>query len=173
MNKLNNKGMTIVELIVSFVMLMVLVLGMLNMTNEIKTTSREKQFYKELNEYSSLVQSTIQDDLILKRLVSVVKDESNCTKGVCYKLTFKDGVEKKLIVNEEDKIISYDEINYIVPMKDYINDSFNTDQGTNLVNVSFEDNMFIFDFPIYEDLYGDGKTNFGFKIVHLTEAGYR
>lgn len=173
MKILNNKGMTIVEIVVTFVVLMILILGMLNMTNEIKTTSKEKQFYKELLEYSSLVQSTIQDDLILLKLKEVEKDYSCIEKAdFCLTLTFNDSSSKKLIVNNSAGTISYDGINYIVPMKNYINDNFNSNYLKNPVSWSFENNIFVLDFPIYEDLYGNEQTNHGFKIVHLTEAAY-
>lgn len=169
MNKLNNKGMTIVEVIVTFVMLMILVLGMLNMTNEIKTASKEKQFYKELNEYSSLVQSTVQDDLITHGLVDVEVCSSS-SADFCLNLKFKDNTNKKLIVNGINATISYNGINYIVPMKDYINNIFNTSYY--VPSYSFDNGIFVLDFPVFENLYGDGYVNYGFKIVHLTEEAY-
>ena len=183
MNKLNNKGMTIIEVIVSFTALMVLVLGMLNMTNEIKTTSKQKQFYKELQEYSNLLQSTIQDDLIMDKLKTVEECASKPSDAeICLELKFEDNSVKKLIINiisnEEDdlKIISYNDLKYTIPGSDYINNLFNTDFGgsgsadDNYLYYKNENNLFVLNVPIYEDLYGDGKTNFGFKIVHPIEV---
>ena len=37
MKKLNNKGITIVELIISFTLLMVIAIGMLNVVNDIRS----------------------------------------------------------------------------------------------------------------------------------------
>lgn len=188
MKKLNNKGMTIVEIVVTFVMLMVLVLGMLNLTNEIKTTSKQKQFYKELTEYSSLVQSTIQDDLIKNVLTDV--SECNVDKAeICLNFKFKNSSDKQLIANvvsnfdevadgdkevDELKVISYDGLKYIIPMSDYINDAFQggfsdyiNDNGNNFYTKV--DNILIIDVPIFENLYGKGNKNFGFRIVHLIE----
>ena len=42
MKKLNNKGITIVELIISFSILMVIAIGMLNVVNEIRSLANEK-----------------------------------------------------------------------------------------------------------------------------------
>ena len=42
MKKLNNKGITIVELIISFTLLMVIAIGMLNVVNEIRSLANQK-----------------------------------------------------------------------------------------------------------------------------------
>ena len=50
MKKLNNKGITIVELIISFTLLMVIAIGMLNVVNEIRSLANPKLEEKKVTE---------------------------------------------------------------------------------------------------------------------------
>ena len=52
MKKLNNKGITIVELIISFTLLMVIAIGMLNVVNEIRSLANQKLEEKKVTEFN-------------------------------------------------------------------------------------------------------------------------
>ena len=79
----NNKGMTLVELLVTFSLLLVLVIGMFNLIMEVKTQLDEKQVAKDFTEYSSMINNDIHYDLLKKKPFAIAyKNESgDCWKG--------------------------------------------------------------------------------------------
>lgn len=73
----NNKGMTLVELLVTFSLLLVLVIGMFNLIMEVKTQLDEKQVAKDFTEYSSMINNDIHYDFLKKKPFAIVyKNES-------------------------------------------------------------------------------------------------
>lgn len=66
---MNNKGMTLVELIVTFSLLLIIVVGLYNLVLEVKFEMDEKQVAKDLTEYSSTMNNDIHYNLL--------KDEPN------------------------------------------------------------------------------------------------
>ena len=69
---LNNKGMTLVELLVTFSLLLVLVIGMFNLIMEVKTQLDEKQVAKDFTEYSSMINNDIHYDFLKKKPFAIV-----------------------------------------------------------------------------------------------------
>ena len=53
MKKLNNKGITIVELIISFTLLMIIAMGMLKVVNEIRSFANQKLEEKKVIEFKN------------------------------------------------------------------------------------------------------------------------
>lgn len=60
----NNKGMTLVELIVTFSLLLIIIIGMFNIIMEIKSQLDEKQIAKDFTEYSATMNNKIHYDLL-------------------------------------------------------------------------------------------------------------
>ena len=119
MKNKNNKGFTILELVFTFAILMVVILAMLKIVVDIKTTAAEKNFTKEMNEYKSGLLKEIQDDLIKKQFTGL----SGCTDANNIKsciLNFADGTGKTLLVNLNTKVIQYYGVNYPIPNANYI-----------------------------------------------------
>ena len=76
MKRLNKKGMTTVEILVSFVIVAV-ISSTIYTTVSNYATRREIESYKlELNTYKNLLTKEIQDDLIKKGLLNVSKEEN-------------------------------------------------------------------------------------------------
>lgn len=61
---MNNKGMTLVELIVTFSLLLILVVGLYNLILEVKFQMDQKQVAKDLTEYSSTMNNEIHYNLL-------------------------------------------------------------------------------------------------------------
>lgn len=178
MKKLNNKGLTIVELIITFALLMILVVGLLEIVLESKSDISDKSFAKEMNEYKGLMIKTVQDDLIKKKLKSA--DTTNCTLGTeCVKLTFEDNTIKTLIVDLRTKMIKYDSLFYEIPNKKYI--EFRDERTMTLADesnyrpVSIQvnsQNILVIDIPYFRTKASknmsevDKNYNYGIKIVH-------
>lgn len=117
--KLNNKGLTVIELILCFTVLIVLVFGMFNVVLDIKDYSETKEIEQELLGFKNRIIYMIQDDLINKGL----KNTSNtCPSSYekkystkCLKITFNDNDIKYLIIEPSTKIINYGDETYKIP----------------------------------------------------------
>lgn len=169
MKKINNKGMTVVEVIVTFSMLMILVIGMFKMVIEMKESSKKKQLQKDLYEYSDILRTTIQNDLIKKKLINALISDDD--EKISLVLIFEDD-SKELIINY-NKTIKYDGKNYPIPENDFENNPendvvmFNPSGNFNeMPYVTYSDNFLTIYIPLYEYLYENDSTNYGFKIVH-------
>lgn len=53
--KLNNKGITLVEVIVSFALLMIILVGLFNIIMEVKSDVTDKQMEKEFKDFDNLI----------------------------------------------------------------------------------------------------------------------
>ena len=63
--KINNKGMTLVELLVTFSLLLIIVVGLYNLILEVKFQIEDKQIVKDTIEYSSLINNEIHYNLLI------------------------------------------------------------------------------------------------------------
>ena len=61
---MNNKGMTLVEVLVTFSLLMVIVIGMFNLILDVKGDLDEQQTAKDFSEFSNLINHDIHMDLL-------------------------------------------------------------------------------------------------------------
>ena len=68
--KLNNKGITLVEVIVSFALLMIILVGLFNIIMEVKSDVTDKQMEKEFKDFDNLMIARIQGDLIKNKVTS-------------------------------------------------------------------------------------------------------
>ena len=69
---MNNKGMTLVELLVTFSLLLVIIVGMFNLIMEVKNDFDDKRIGKDFTEYSSNMNSSIQYDLIKNKPFAIL-----------------------------------------------------------------------------------------------------
>ena len=89
--QMNNKGMTLVELLVTFSLLLVLVIGMFNLILEVKFQLDEKQIAKDLTEYSSVINNEIHYNLLRNKPFAIayknaINDTWHCSandQGTC------------------------------------------------------------------------------------------
>lgn len=115
MIKLNNKGMTIIEILVCFVLVVSFSVGLFSTLNNYRTKMQMESNRSQIVKYKNLLTKEIQDDLIKKRLIAVDisdLDTSNKRKSK-YVVDFKflDGTSNKLIIVKElaaysDEVIS-------------------------------------------------------------------
>ena len=172
--KLNNKGLSVIELVVVFAILMIIVIGMLEIIISLKSTSVDKETSKNLIEFSSTLQKNIYDDLIKKGYQSM----SNCTNtGVtttgaqfieCKKLNFKDGSSSELLIDLKTKAIFYNNIKHLMP--DHEMFEFRDRR------IFYNDSNHDMDIYIEEDTQNlkinipyfivEDDVNHGFKIIH-------
>ena len=169
MKKLNNKGITLVELVVTFAIAMVLIIGMMNVIVDFKDDIALNTVKKDLVEYQSSMTYLIENDLIKKKLVSIT-DNTTDNKYLNYTLTFQDNTNKVLIVDLTNKLIKYDNIIYDIPDKNYVEfrdkaifyDEENVD-SKNDINISLSSNILHIYIPYFNLM---DNTNMGLDIIH-------
>lgn len=96
--KINHKGFTIVELVLSFALISVIVIGMLTIIINYRSMIKLSNRKIELIQYKSTLTKTIQDDItnLGVRSIHYCKDASGNDINTCVVLTFKDESIKNL-----------------------------------------------------------------------------
>lgn len=108
----NNKGTTIIEVVVTLSMLLIIILSMMSLIISLRKTNKRNEITKEITEYKNIISRKINDDLITLKLKSIDSCDNIYEDYVyCYKLIFNDQ-EKELLVNTGMDYIKYDGIKY-------------------------------------------------------------
>lgn len=107
MMKLNNKGMTIVEILVCFIVVAFISAALFSTVTAFSNKRNVESAKAELIEYRNEIVKMIEDDLIHKGLTNAtVKEEyigGNQKRGKKYTVTlyFRDGSKRTLIINSQ------------------------------------------------------------------------
>ena len=105
--KLNNKGLTAVEILVCFVLMVILTVSMYSSVISYKNKQNIESDRDKIVAYKNLLTKEIQDDLIKKGLVdaklveNISSDGNNTDKYYKVEFTFKDGTKKILEVTAQ------------------------------------------------------------------------
>lgn len=100
--KLNNKGMTLIEIIVCFVIVVVIVLSMFKVVNNYKDKQDVESYKSSIITYKNTITKTIWEDIINHK--GIVKYEKNSNSQdqngitVSYTFTFLDGNKSNLTI---------------------------------------------------------------------------
>lgn len=176
MKKLNNKGFTVVELTLSFVLVFTLAFSMYQLLFNYRVKQNEESIKAQLTDYRDQVTLAIQNDISDKKL----KNIDYCMMGSnvvdrCLVLNFNDGTSKQLAVEKGIKTYNgedYD-INYITYGGIIYESSdailleyranymlYNTYESDNLEDSRV--NVYKISIPIY---HNDLEGNYGIEIV--------
>ena len=107
---MNNKGFTLVEMLVSFAIVSVISLIMMNVLFTVKERSEKSSALTELTVMQSNISKTIKNDLDDYTLISVV----NCGTR-CYDFTYSTIGTKRLSVNTTTNVIMYGSYSKTLP----------------------------------------------------------
>lgn len=166
MKKLNNKGMTSIEVLISFVVVVMISVSMYTTVNAYQNKQQVESFKEKIITYKNLLTKEVNDDLIKKGLIAVDVqfDNSNSTHYITF--TLKNGQVKRMIIenkkasdfgsgvpaasDQNDKfVISYGDINkevqYPLPNVGSTKNDNNKimyDLRINMVEVSTTDGVF-------------------------------
>lgn len=152
----NNKGFTLVEMLVSFTLSMVLIIILFQLIINLKDIYMLSGIKTELLNKQYLMTNKIYSDLNEKKVIKI----ENCNNPlVCVEFTFQDGTIKKLEVDDTNKTLSYD--GYIIKLD---NNSYFETMDINTTYSQSNKKIFNANIPIYNDLYKN--TNFGINIVY-------
>ncbi|MDD6942043.1 MAG: prepilin-type N-terminal cleavage/methylation domain-containing protein [Bacilli bacterium] len=158
--KLNNKGVTTIEILISFVLLAIIVVSLYGSVESYKNKQNIESNKNQIMTYKNLLTKEIQDDLIMKGLIDVtVKHQPFVAVPITPEtytvdFSFRDGTKSQLIVK---RVLAND---YGVEgsgdctseRKDYFSISYGP-----------EDDLTEYELP---DL-GSGKNNEGCKVLDL------
>ena len=158
--KLNNKGVTTIEILISFVLLAIIVVSLYGSVESYKNKQNIESEKNQIMTYKNLLTKEIQDDLIMKGLIEVtVKHQPFVAVPITPEtytvdFSFRDGTKSQLIVK---RVLAND---YGVEgsgdctseRKDYFSISYGP-----------EDDLTEYELP---DL-GSGKNNEGCKVLDL------
>ncbi len=162
LKKLNNRGMTAVEILVCFVLMSILAVSMYSSIASYKNKQSIESAKEKIFTYKNLLTKEIQDDLIKKGLVSAeISETINETKGKPENLPskvfkvdflFRDGSKKQLVINR--RLAS--DYSVVDCSSEKINDAFSIQYGE-------EGNLMTYDLP---DV-GYGENQCGEKVLDL------
>lgn len=145
---MNNKGMTLVELLVTFSLLLVLVIGMFNLILEVKFQLDEKQIAKDLTEYSSVINNEIHYNLLRNKPFAIAYKNRTDSSWNCIT---KSGAQCK--ENDEKTAFIFDS---------------SATNGSKLLSKLDESCQNIYPCAVYSYLSGDSVS---YKTIALNEAG--
>ena len=183
--RLNNKGMTIVEILVCFVLVSLITVSIYSAISSFNTKRNIESYKEKINTYKNTLTKLIQDDLIKNGLISAkyippVMDADNI-ETYTVQMTFRDGSTKSLIVKRrlaqdfdleaEDVLIDdyfmiqYDDIEYPIPdLGEYQNDLGETVKDLRINNIDIDASSNVL--SIYIGFYHpDLSTRYGISIV--------
>ena len=186
--KVNNKGMTLVELIISFALVMVMVVGLYNLILEVKFQMDDKQQAKDLTQFSATLNNQIHYDLLRnnkKRIKAlyvasdlVGTSNTNCFTGgdACTELSGYCNEISNCVVykyGENDcKVIGLNTSTYYVGSSSFLKENDGIYYG-DCDDAVFEsipiDNKYLFDIYPYNDKrpyvdYKDGNLIINYPI---------
>ena len=152
----NNKGFTLVEMLVSFTLSMVLIVILFQLIINLKELYVASGIKTELLNKQYLITNKIYTDLNEKKVTKI----ENCEDSpVCVEFTFTDGNTKKIEVDKTTKTLKYD--GYIIKLK---NDSEIKTININTTDSESNKNIFNVNIEIKNNQFNN--TNFGINIVY-------
>lgn len=164
---MNNKGMTLVELIVTFSLLIVIVIGLYQLILDVKFNYEEKDVTKSYTEFSATISSEIQYKLLKTKPTKVEVNDNS--------VTITDSKSKKYTIklntgNDNDEIgITYGGVTEVLPNSKFVEIGRDENQPEVKIEKDKDMNYLIINFPIYY-VQNDDPENYGFKIVYPYET---
>lgn len=158
----NKKGFTVIELVTSFALISIIVIGMLTIALNFRNKAVSSKEQLAMFQYKEDVTKAIQDDIFELGVDSITKENDYAII-----INFKNGDIKKLYIDSFDKTITYD------GRKFELDDPDNraTMEASNFfkqTEVFDEDNIvYKIDIPIY---HADIEGEFGIHIITLREV---
>ena len=154
---MNNKGMTLVELITTFALSAVIIVLLINVLVVIRNVYSKATIKTELYITQANLSNALNKRINKNNLLSY----QTCTDSTfCYVFNFKDNTSSKLVVSEKN--IKFDNINYKL------------DENTKVINPSLTieyldevsaNNILVLKIPVKNDIYPN--IDFGINLVYL------
>lgn len=155
----NNRGFTIMELILSFLITMIVAVLLFELSLNLKNLYINSGAKTELLIKQANMTKKIYDDFFNKTITGL----QDCNQD-CIEFEFNDGTSKKLTINRETKVLNYGNYGVKLLTESEIGKG-NIKLYTNYDNIYNEnDSYFIVNIPITHPLYEDDE--FGINVVY-------
>ena len=179
MRRLNNKGMTVVELLASFIIVALIITSLYATMNNFSDKRVEESAKESIYAYKNVLTKEIYDDIIIKGLINVETSDvtdtvteafskyNSTTNKTCIsnnalltrvRFTFKDTTQKYLIVakGSDGDIVAYGAMNdlHIYDLPKYDDNALrigNVESRLTYPNYNFE---MRFEHPLFSQRYG-------------------
>ena len=143
MKHLNNKGMTIIEILACFIIVVIITSSLFVTLNNYKSKQQLESDRMEIIKYKNLMTKEIQDDLIKKNLKSATVEKEDITDHetiYTINLTFKDDSTNILKITKYLSAYSDEEITEENDINDYFSIEYNNIKNT-LPNIGYSTNQ--------------------------------
>lgn len=125
---MNNKGFTIVEVLIAFILLAAILLSLISFSVTYRDKVREEEVRTQLNDYKNMLTKIIYDDIILQNITSISKCDGQVdgnitcvnftnSKGDSYKLEMLSLSENTANL-KKGMYLNYNGVNYMLPDSD-------------------------------------------------------
>lgn len=154
MKKLNNKGFSVVELTISFLVVFMIAFAMYDLLFNYRDKETEESIEKDLKSYTNQIILAIQNDISERKLklIDECYIKATETKSNCIDLQFNDGTNKWLYVDKEEK--KYEDTgdqNFNVPYISYGNIKYESSEAR-LLEVKIR--YMLYEYPRIGDTVG-------------------
>lgn len=102
--KLNNKGMSLVELIITFSVFMMIIIGVYNLVLESKETLKNREIVKNITEFSNYKNDQIHYDLLINKPFAFILKKDNDNKFMCSSSNYCEVTKNSVKINHGNKI---------------------------------------------------------------------
>lgn len=157
---MKNKGFTLIEMLVSFVLSIVLIIILFQLILNLKEVYMSSGIKSELLNKQNIITNKIYKDLKEKQVISLEECEPAL---VCVNLNFSDGTTKTIKADEIDKTIEYDD--YKIKLN---NGSYFGNININTNSYGGKDNLIDIKIPVYNYLFKN--TDFGINILYTYDS---
>lgn len=161
MKKLNNKGMTSVEILITFVLVVIIIISMYNTVLSYRNRQQLESYKETIYTYKNLLTKEIQDDLIKVGLTSanIKYDEESFTTTI--DIYLKDGTTRQLKIKQA---LAHD-----IDDKEFAENNKSTDKDDSFM-ISYGKTGSLTNYPIPDFGYAtnvNGKKVYDFRINNL------
>lgn len=153
------KGFTVVELIVSFSLVMVIAIFLFQIVIGLKNLYTNSGLKTELLNKQSLISNEINKKLTTKGISTLSKCGSYCVEFL-----YSDGTSDKMTIDYTNNTIEFGNYKTNLPEDSYIKDA-KISQANAATFQTYADNaLLIIEIPIYNDNFSE--QNFGIKAIY-------
>lgn len=186
--KLDNKGMTLVELLLSIALIGLVLIFLVQLLNDLQheTDSNNFAYNNQINRIDAIY--TIQKDLQKYTLVGIENESSNGKIIINFYYEYEDGTRVATLQSDTNKYIGNGETKtkYYLRYKSYTNEQFSWEmKGAKLdpcgsfkyyLNTSSDSYYFKINIPVYNSVYHDRNNknrNNAIDDIEITFSDYK
>ena len=155
----NNKGFTVVELIVTFALAMAIAVFLFQIVIVLKDLYTSYGVKTELLNKQSLISYKINNSFDDKKITSITKCGSYCLNFV-----YEDNTVNRLFIDKDNRIFEFGTYRVILPEGSYFGDMNIDVYISPIYDTSKNDSLLTIDIPIFNDAVKG--ENFGIKTVY-------